>query len=770
MNQGELADCIIHICNHRGYRDFYEDEAETKEAKKELGKIKKGLDYFEEIYQKGDYQSVADMLLNDKLFKAKNNRLFSDYHNHKDDDRYVLIKREYLKEELENILRKQQEFYPQLTDRNIDFLCNDIVFAQRDFEDGPGDKNDRKRKFMGFLDNLGKCIFYKDEPRAFRSSVIADIYALINNLSQMAFVNSKTGEIELPRETVAEIIDTALNNAEFTEKQLKVILKKNNLYIVKPTKLEESIPNTIKTLKILKTVLEDSGYNYADLIKEEQFDLENPSKLHQLCMILAKNITPKRRIKALQQAGWNKKLQDEIRMKKFGKTANVCEKYMIEAIEAFKNGETYGNFQARRFKEQDKERENQSKKYKLLPPITKKDDEDIVKNIVVFKAINETRKVINALIRKYGSPEYINVEVASDLGRCKAERDRLKKLGIDNNKEYEKIKKELIDLNLRKEGEIRTSDIWRYKLWKMQDGCDLYTGKKIEIENILSSDYDIDHIVPFSLILDDTLKNKVLTASGINRQRKGQRVPLQMMSTEEERNEFIKRVNQLFKKKKINKDKYKYLILGNLLNTDLLSEWKSRNINDTRYISRYIVNYLKDNLQFIEIDKEDDKKKKRVYGIKGAITSRMRKMWLNKKTWGSKDKNRENNLHHAADAVVIANLTPAYVEIASDNIRLQQLNKSINQKNAVMIRDEYNAYLNKSVSKMQKYYGFAPEYTRKLLTSNDKIPSLVPNIRMEVDFRLNDDITDEEFTKRMGSLYARDLIFARSIQKPLVSY
>ena len=63
----EIADCIIHICNHRGYREFYEDENNDKDA----GLIKTGLSDFEKCYHDGGYKSVADMLLHDEKFKTE---------------------------------------------------------------------------------------------------------------------------------------------------------------------------------------------------------------------------------------------------------------------------------------------------------------------------------------------------------------------------------------------------------------------------------------------------------------------------------------------------------------------------------------------------------------------------------------------------------------------------------------------------------------------------------------------------------------------------
>ena len=759
LTSEEIADCIIHICNHRGYREFYEDENTDKDA----GVIKTALADFEERFKAGNYRSVADMILHDEIFKTATS--FPDYHNHKENERYILIKRSYQQKELLDILNKQKEFYPQLTEQNIDFLCNKIVFAQRDFETGPGNEDDKTRKFMGFLDTLGKCMFYKDEKRAFRSAVISDIYALTNCLSQFTYVDVETGEIFLPKEAASAIVNEVLVKASATEKEIKAILKRFGIEMIKPGKLEVKATDTIKTLKILKATLEASGYSYEELIAEDQFDLENPSKLQKLCVILSENITPKRRDAALVRAGWNEKLRKEMSRKKFGGTASVCERYMIEAINAFLDGETYGNFQARRFEERDASTEERTK-HKILPALTKKDDEEIVENVVVFKAINETRKVLNAIIRKYGSPEYINVEVADELGRSFKERDKLTKLNRENEKERKNIKKKLIELGLRNEGEVRPKDILRYRLWKAQGGVDLYTGTPIEENQVLNEIYEVDHIVPFSLILDDTAQNKALV-SRIANQEKRQRVPRQYLADDKE---FMKRVNALFSKGKISVKKYKYLTLESIYTPQakvLLDEWKSRNINDTRFITRYIVNYLAGNLFF------DSDKAKNVYAIKGAITSKMRKLWLNSKSWGNDEKDRENNLHHAADAIVIANLAPAYVEIASDNLKLQNIYKAHHKQESF----EYTNYLNDAVKKMAKYYGFNEAYSRRLLQAKGRVPSLVRNLYAEVDKRLVDnaleffqDITPERFMANVKDYYRDDQAFAESLSMPLVSY
>ncbi len=754
----EIADCIIHICNHRGYREYYEDN-DAKDA----GKIKAGLAAFIERFKAGNYRSVADMVLNDEIFRTETN--FPDYHNHQNDERYIIIKRSYQRKELHDILCKQQKYYPQLTNRNIEFLCDKIVFAQRDFETGPGNENDKDRKFMGFLDSVGKCMFYKDEKRAFRSTIIADVYCLVNWLSQFTFVDLETGEINLPCEAAETIVDDVLNKASVTEKQIKAILKCFGLDMIKNGKLDAKPHSTIKTLKVLKASLEASGYSYEELIKEDQFDLEAPSKLHMLCKILSENITPKRRDKALKNGGWNELLRVEMAHKKFNGTANVCERYMLEVIKAFLNGEAYGNFQARRFQEREANVDAETR-HKFLPPFTKTMDEEIAKDIVVFKAINETRKIINAIIHKYGSPRYINVEVAEYLGRGFKDRERIAKLNRNNEKERKAITDRLLELGLLNEGEVKAKDILRYKLWKAQDGLDLYTGRTIEEKDVLSGVYDVDHIVPFSLILDDTIHNKALV-SRMAIQDKRQRVLREYLSNDKA---FMDCVAALFNKRKISAKKYKYLTLESAYapqSKDILDEWKKRNINDSRYISQYIVNYLSRNLLF------DIKRNRNVFAIKGNITEKMRKFWLNNKSWGSPEKDKDNNLHYAADAVVIANLTPAYVELASDNIKLQ----NIFHAHKKQVSFEYTTYLNSAVHKMTKYYGLDESFARRMLESKGRIPSLIHDIRTEVDKRLVDnslefykEITPAKFMENVKGYYAGDQEFAEGLTMPLVSY
>ncbi|WP_204122970.1 type II CRISPR RNA-guided endonuclease Cas9 [Lacticaseibacillus mingshuiensis] len=61
----------------------------------------------------------------------------------------------------------------------------------------------------------------------------------------------------------------------------------------------------------------------------------------------------------------------------------------------------------------------------------------------------------------------------------------------------------------------------RLFLYFMQNGVDLYTGEKLNIDNLAG--YDIDHIIPQAITKDDSLANRVLVSQSANRE-KGDRL------------------------------------------------------------------------------------------------------------------------------------------------------------------------------------------------------------------------------------------------------
>ncbi|MDD4688664.1 MAG: hypothetical protein PHE51_02825, partial [Eubacteriales bacterium] len=219
----DLLAILIHLSNHRGYNEFYEDIGEdnmSEDMLAENDEDKLGVDAFKKLMSANNYRSVGEMYYKDEVFKISKRNLSNKA------DKYVPTRRA-VKEEAIKILENQKQYYRVLSEDNIQRIIS-IIFSQRDFEDGPGDKNDPYRKYKGFLDSIGKCLFYGDDERGFRGTVLGDLYAVCNTLSQYTYLDKTSGEIVLKKELANDLIYHLLINANLTVTDVKRICKEHN--------------------------------------------------------------------------------------------------------------------------------------------------------------------------------------------------------------------------------------------------------------------------------------------------------------------------------------------------------------------------------------------------------------------------------------------------------------------------------------------------------------------------------------------------------------
>ena len=704
LSMPELLAVIIHICNHRGYNPFYEEEGDTASDKK----LMKSQSKVNEILARDGYRTVGEMYAKAPEFKNPKagfenyvyvkNTAGDEKKGKAEKEEFYLIRREHTKHELSLILQKQAEFYPELNNeievysegenvrKTISERIEEIVFSQRDFEDGPGENvNGHAQKYSGFnMESNGRCMYYKNEYRGTRSSIIADLYAFVNVLSQSVYVDTKTGEIGLPGEVSSEILSEFIANGGLGKKDVSKILKKHGI-----TANVGDVAKAVKFTNAIKKLIEECGLDWSefteDIIKDESLNTKN--KLYRLSMCLSQNVTPKRRREALKEL---KFLNADIIKKlttgknKFGGTSNVSDKFMVEAIEAFKRGEAYGNFQAKKLAERFSDSDTVT--YKKVPKIN---DVDMVNNPVVFRSLNEMRKVVNALISEYGDFAEIHIEVASELGKSFDGRSEIQKRQKQNEKNNEQLKAEIAELLDIPKNAVGKKDIDRYKLYKEQKCQCMYSGKAIDnVADVFDEQkYEIDHIIPFSLILDNTLNNKCLVLASENR-KKGQRTPLEYFR-EIGRDEkgYLARVNELYSGKD-DKLKHAYLLCESAdPDNELLNQWKSRNINDTRYIAKYAVSML---------SKLDGVK---VVSVKGAITSMLRKRWL---VWAKSGMDEYNRIEDVCRQL--------------DNID-RSISKADDDGKASLEGDKQRL-IEETKAEMEKEYGFDPDYTQGLIEDN----------------------------------------------------
>lgn len=285
-------------------------------------------------------------------------------------------------------------------------------------------------------------------------------------------------------------------------------------------------------------------------------------------------------------------------------------------------------------------------KIELLLPTGIEADKEIqsIRNPIVITALFELRKLINELIIEHGPILEIRVEMARDLKISKKQRNKIRFEQQRLEKENDRVKSRLNEDN------IRTShdNILLYKLWEECKKTCPYTGKPISFQQLFSGEVQIEHIHPWSRSLNDSFANKTLCFADENR-KKGNKTPFEFYGSDETNWSSIKeRALKLFSDTKEYPNAYQKF--KRFVQQKYDDDFTSRQLNDTRYISKEAKNYLTKICEKVTVSP-------------GQATSNLRQKWgLNSILNGDNTKTREDHRHHAIDALVMACTKVSYVQ------------------------------------------------------------------------------------------------------------
>ncbi|MEQ1556648.1 MAG: type II CRISPR RNA-guided endonuclease Cas9, partial [Gallionella sp.] len=308
--------------------------------------------------------------------------------------------------------------------------------------------------------------------------------------------------------------------------------------------------------------------------------------------------------------------------------------------------------------------------HKYLPPFYKErdkdgrmvfdEDMDIPRNPVVLRALNQARKVVNALIKEYGSPHEVHIEMARDLSRPLKERLEIKKEQEGYRDRNEKAKTDFAsDFNIV--GAVKGKQFEKYLLYREQQGKCAYSVEAIDINRLFELGYvEIDHALPYSRSFDDSKNNRVLVLTRENRN-KGNMTPYEYLdgkSDSERWRNFVAFVegNKTYRLAKRSR------LLRKDFGADEAKGFRERNLNDTRYICKFFKNFVEQYLQL-----HSDSEAKRCVVLSGQMTSFLRARWGLVKVRSDSDR------HHALDAVVVAACSHSMVKRLSDYSRRKEL-------------------------------------------------------------------------------------------------
>ena len=423
-----------------------------------------------------------------------------------------------------------------------------------------------------------------------------------------------------------------------------------------------------------------------------------------------------------------------------------------------------------------------------------------LRNPIVEQVITETLRVVADIWKQFGNGQKdffdeIHIELGREMKNTADQRKRLTSVVSENENTNLRIKALLAELkndntiqNVRpyspsqqeilklyeegvlsavndipeeilkisKNAQPSSSELTRYKLWLDQQYCSPYTGEVIPLGKLFTSSYQIEHIIPQSRYFDDSLSNKVICESEVNKDKDnktayayikeshgkiieldfGKKVTLFSLDAYED---FVK--NHFAK----NRSKMKKLLME-----DIPDDFINRQMNDSRYISVLIKNLLSN---IVREEGEVETTSKNITACNGSITSILKQDWglndvwnelitprferMNDLTksnnfgqWTNKDgkrifqtdmplelqkgftKKRIDHRHHAMDALVIACASRNHINYLNneharqkdDKMRFDLRNKLRRIEEVEIDKIEYGQKVRRKIKVAKEFY------------------------------------------------------------------
>lgn len=267
------------------------------------------------------------------------------------------------------------------------------------------------------------------------------------------------------------------------------------------------------------------------------------------------------------------------------------------------------------------------------------------------KGIIQSIKVVKELVKVMGyEPDSIVIEWARENQTTKAG----KKKSVSR---YDKLKEPLEALAKQKKDSLlnvhnldnaalQNEKIYLYCL---QNGKDMYTGKPLDFDRL--EYYDVDHIIPRAFIKDDSIENKVLTSSKLNR---GKSADVPSIEVVEKMKSYWR---ILLNQELISKKKFNNLIKaesGGLSDKDKAGFIK-RQLVEKRQITKNVAQILNEMFNH-EAANTNKKKNVKIITLKSKMASDFRKI-------NGLHKNRDlNDYHYAHDAYLNAVVATALLK------------------------------------------------------------------------------------------------------------
>lgn len=579
LGKYEIGRILYHLCQRRGFL------SNRKLNNAENSKIAISVSELQEAIHSSNSRTLGEYLA-DQPFK-----------------RGIYTDRSMYQKEFELIWASQEAHYPDILTSPLKVAIHNSIFFQRPL------------KIQKHL--IGKCSLEPSRKRAAKALIEYQNFRLLSDLNNLEIKNPITREYrqltDNEKEKLLRLLEKQKSVA-WGKARTTLGLHSDEIFNLEEGKKKELIGN--RTAYTMRSILKKQ---WDDLAANHQYQL----------------ITDMLTID--DEQGFLKRMEsfwgfDSITAEKLAKTeleqgyANLSRKAIRKILPYLEKGLIYSEACL-------EAGYNHSNQYRNKKNLDKLGEPPFIRNPVVNKSLYETRKLINAIIRKYGKPTIIRLEMAREMKLSKKQKQAIEKQQSINRKKNEEATDILTnDFGIQNPTK---EDVQKYNLWKECNALCPYTGKPISAQMLFTNEVDVEHIIPYSRSLDNSFNNKTLCLAKENRLNKLNKTPYEAYHANPEIYEGILQRSKHFKHSKKMKFEQKYV------ETDKFIE---RQLNDTRYICREVKDYLQTIGVSVEVSK-------------GTSTWALRHHWnLNRilATDDNLEKNRSDHRHHAVDAIVIA--------------------------------------------------------------------------------------------------------------------
>lgn len=635
----EWAGVLYHLIKHRGFQSNRKSEAKADEK---AGQMLSGVGRNQTLLRGTGFRTVGELAARHDDFKdAKRNKGGS--YNH-------TFARADLETELNQLFECQRALGNSFTSAEFQAKVHDLLMARQPTLSG-----------ANLLKMIGKCTFEKSEFRAPKASYRAERFVWLGKLNNLKIVGGGDARALTDAER-RTLIDLPFTQTKLTFKQVRKALslelhQRFNLLSYRPDpKGKDKDPEEASFFEAKFYHTLRKAYESAGLKNEWQRDAINPDRLDALAYALTcyKDDTESRQWMTAQDV--ETPVIEAVLAESFDKFIHLSQKALITILPHMEAGQRYDEA-AKSAGYHHSQPETAANKQSYLPP----PDKDTILNPVVFRALNQARKLVNAIVKEYGPPAAVHIELARDLSKPFDERKRIER----EQKEYREEKEKAAGRFVEDVGrEPKRDELLKMRLYHEQGSQCPYCQSVLDINRMFDqSDVyaQVDHALPYSRSFDDSLNNKVVVHTKCN-QDKGNRTPHEFFDGSGDSERWQRYVAWVQGNKSIRQAKRNRLLRVNF-GAEEAGEFRERNLNDTRYICREFKRMVETHLQWHPDSTADN----RCVVLSGQLTSLLRARW------GLIKVREEGDLHHALDAAVIAAASRGLVKRMSDYARRKEL-------------------------------------------------------------------------------------------------